>query len=83
MQQELTAGQKETKQGHQLVAELKVANANLENQVANLKREIDEQRQEVRKINQANAEFAHGAENASGLDDHATGDRVPLAEAQE
>ena len=42
MQQELTAGQKETKQGQQLVAELKVANANLENLVANLKREIDE-----------------------------------------
>ena len=33
MQQELTAAQKETKQGSQMVAELKVTNANLENQV--------------------------------------------------
>ena len=31
MQQELTSAQKETKQGSQMVAELKVANANLEN----------------------------------------------------
>ena len=49
MQQELAAAQKETKSGSQLVAELKVANANLENQVANLRREVDEARQEAKR----------------------------------
>ena len=42
IQHELAAAQKESKHAYHLVAELKVANANLENQVSNLKREVDE-----------------------------------------
>ena len=52
MQQELSATQKETKQGSQMVAELKVTNANLENQVTNLRRELDDSRQETRRVQQ-------------------------------
>lgn len=44
MLQELSAAQKETKQGTSTVAELKVSNANLENQVSNLRRELEESR---------------------------------------
>ena len=89
MQQELTASQKETKQSSSMLAELKVSNANLENQVANLRRDVEESRQEAKRALQAVPDnFAGG--NASpatdgGLEDQypSSGDRVPLAEAQE
>lgn len=48
MQQELAAAQKESKQNLEFVAELRVANANLQNQVSNLRREIEETRQEAK-----------------------------------
>ena len=86
MHQELTATQKETKQGSQMVAELKVANANLENQVANLRREVDEARQETKRVVQtANENINNNAEmmdHAGGHEDmNMGGDRVPLVEA--
>lgn len=55
VREERTRTSKETKSGSQLVAELKVANANLENQVANLRREVDDARQEARRAAQSSA----------------------------
>ena len=88
MHQELTATQKESKQGSQSVAELKVANANLENQVANLMREVDDSRQETKRVMQtANENANHHADMmdhaGSNEDINMGGDRVPLSEAQE
>ena len=70
------------------MAELKVANANLDNQVANLKREVDESRQETKSAMQALAE-SNANNNGGDFDrdgvneDHMGGERVSLAEAQE
>ena len=49
MHQELGAAQKESKQNLQFVSELRVTNAGLENQVANLRRELEEVRQEAKR----------------------------------
>ena len=69
------------------MAELKVANANLENTVENLRRELDESRQHLKRAQQEAAENAHigGADGVDhGLDDHASGgDNVPLSVAQD
>lgn len=83
-QHELTSAQKEAKQALQMVSELKVANANLENQVANLRRETDEARQEAKQTLQALQENrANDAELDRDEDFGGQGERVPLAEAQE
>ena len=88
MQQELAAAQKESKSGSQLVAELKVANANLENQVVNLRREVDDARQEAKRAAQSsaheNANLNQEMGHAVGDEHHiGNGDRVSLVEAQE
>lgn len=66
-----------------MLAELKVANANLENQVDNLRREVEEARHEAKQSLQALVENrANDADGERGDEDFA-GERVPLSEAQE
>lgn len=66
-----------------MVAELKVVNANLSNQVANLRRELDESRQELKLAAHA-VDHAHRDEGDLSRDhEYGTGERVSLAEAQE
>jgi len=67
-----------------MVSELKVANAGLENQVSNLRREVDEARHKVKRAGAAAAENAHFADadhSRLGDNEHHGTERVSLSEA--
>lgn len=67
-----------------MVSELKVTNAGLENQVNNLRREVEEARHEAKRASANAAENAHfgdGGDHSRADNEHGSADRVPLSEA--